>query len=672
MIDPKNYSNSLLHTSSRSKSSVSPASLPGMDESIMTEMTGVGMNEQFFVTNDDNPEAMFDMLTLQSIRERYSDIDDNKVSSTEDISAAAISDQEFDNFVRDFPIDDSISECFAAASTDQIVPSVNVLTKNANSPSKQNKLKKKLVQRNGNEETILSDEDSRSSDSKRSKLIGNLFGRKNKAKDGYKPLKQTDTSTGNDITDAIIDACEHITKSYKKPKSSSASNSVTSDKSVKKEKIGKPLGNSDSNSEKSRTLSPNGSPNKALKNNEKVQLRKLPPLPDPEVLTTINKIKEVYPLPVQSLHDSLNRIAAKRAMHAGNSIFENIDNCSDEQLIQDLTSLPENDVIQQRDKHGNTILHRCILANKEDTALVLLANYPDLVLIVNNEGLTASDLIVKVGSLKCLKFLLETQYKSSEIETLARITNIAAENNQIESLKEIITYLLEHRSSQTLPTDLDGNTAAHVAAINGQLNCLQLLVENGFSLWNANKAGHRPMQLAIQNEHLECFHYLLMLECSQCLIRQATTEAVRAERLKSQRVSVQTSMQQLGQHLSRYYTQFNDALRNLLESRANILHSVDSVYSCTSNIVQNTELQHDEVLRNDIENLKAEMERLQDLLEFSPLATSSDILSRMVSGFQELLVSEKESSELDRDTDFKTEDALKEWSIFLWTGYMVP
>lgn len=69
------------------------------------------------------------MLTLQSIRERYSDIDDNKVSSTEDISAAAavISDQEFDNFVRDFPIDDSISECFAA-SADQIVPSVNVVS----------------------------------------------------------------------------------------------------------------------------------------------------------------------------------------------------------------------------------------------------------------------------------------------------------------------------------------------------------------------------------------------------------------------------------------------------------------------------------------------------------------------------------------------------------------
>lgn len=146
-------------------------------------------------------------------------------------------------------------------------------------------------------------------------------------------MKQTDSSTGNDITDAIIDACEHITKSYKKPKSSSAANSVTSDKSVKKEKVGKPTGSSDSNSEKSRTLSPNGSPIKTLKNHEKVQLRKLPPLPVPEVATNVSMSKDVYPPPVQSMHDSLNRIAIKRTLHTGNSIFENIDNCSDEQLV---------------------------------------------------------------------------------------------------------------------------------------------------------------------------------------------------------------------------------------------------------------------------------------------------------------------------------------------------
>lgn len=55
------------------------------------------------------------------------------------------------------------------------------------------------------------------------------------------------------------------------------------------------------------------------------------------------------------------------------------------------------------------------------------------------------------------------------------------------------------------------------------------------------------------------------------------------------------------------------------------------------------------------------MERLQDLLEFSPLASSSDILSRMVSGFQELLVSEKESTELENDMDVNTEDTLNKW-----------
>jgi hypothetical protein len=67
------------------------------------------------------------------------------------------------------------------------------------------------------EEMILSDDESRSSDSKRSKLIGHIFNRKQKGKENMKPIKGSDSKENGDITGAIIDACEHITKTYKQP-----------------------------------------------------------------------------------------------------------------------------------------------------------------------------------------------------------------------------------------------------------------------------------------------------------------------------------------------------------------------------------------------------------------------------------------------------------------------
>lgn len=110
------------------------------------------------------------------------------------------------------------------------------------SPLKQNRLKKKLNQKSPNEELILSDEESRSSDSKRSKLIGNIFSRNRKGKENIKPSKEPEVKDQTDITGQIINACEHITKTYKqKPETQST------DKSQKRDQ------------NKNHTISPNNS-----------------------------------------------------------------------------------------------------------------------------------------------------------------------------------------------------------------------------------------------------------------------------------------------------------------------------------------------------------------------------------------------------------------------------
>lgn len=120
----------------------------------------------------------------------------------------------------------------------------------------------------------MSDEESRSSDSKRSKLIGNIFNRNRKGKENIKPTKEVDTKDNNDITGQIIDACEHITKTYKQVSKQETQNT---EKSPKR----------DSNKN---VISPNGSINSepchasrrtslGTRSRDSSSSRRLPPVP---------------------------------------------------------------------------------------------------------------------------------------------------------------------------------------------------------------------------------------------------------------------------------------------------------------------------------------------------------------------------------------------------------
>lgn len=52
-----------------------------------------------------------DFLTMQSLRDRYNEKDLFEV----ELTAPYVNEQDFDNYVREFVIDDAISECFAAS-----------------------------------------------------------------------------------------------------------------------------------------------------------------------------------------------------------------------------------------------------------------------------------------------------------------------------------------------------------------------------------------------------------------------------------------------------------------------------------------------------------------------------------------------------------------------------
>ena len=70
-----------------------------------------------------------DILTIQSMQERYSDTDQPEVKpSIRASDVDLITDQDFDNFVNEFPIDDSISECFAGTDDTKLLIKSTVST----------------------------------------------------------------------------------------------------------------------------------------------------------------------------------------------------------------------------------------------------------------------------------------------------------------------------------------------------------------------------------------------------------------------------------------------------------------------------------------------------------------------------------------------------------------
>lgn len=102
--------------------------------------------------------------------------------------------KDFENFVWEFFIDDSILECFVFIDLfedvlNEVIEFVVDLFE-INFQGCQSKFKKKY--RINYEEIIFSDEDLKLSDFKWLKFIFNLFGKKNKNKEGYKVFKQSD------------------------------------------------------------------------------------------------------------------------------------------------------------------------------------------------------------------------------------------------------------------------------------------------------------------------------------------------------------------------------------------------------------------------------------------------------------------------------------------------
>ncbi|KAK3100582.1 hypothetical protein FSP39_022143 [Pinctada imbricata] len=435
------------------------------------------MSDQGY-TAEENPEAMFDMLTIQTLRERYQGAEQVEMTDGRPL----INDQEFEIFVREFPIDDSISECFSSPDNPVRKSAALPTPKSNNStPVKQNKLKKKLQQRTVQEDNVLSDEDTKSSDSKRSKLTGisSLFGKKNKNKEGYRPLESGEERESPDITNAIINACANITNDYtsngsKRNAQDSVSKGETSSRTRRETKAsgrrkdGSVILEEDKDKETRKGSIENGL-------TDLLTVRGLPPVPS----TSSAKLND-------------------------RDLYNHDRDTSDLDNFRSGVSKKESPVVRR----------------KQTTSKSGTNPDPEVEEIERLLALTDDAMI---GQTECVRCFMEQMSLHGTVEQtlMSELFAMAVQYNKADSLAEIIPYYDADPPSQ-LPRDQHGDTAAHLAAKEGKLECLQVLLENGFDVLKANNDGQTVLQTALNYRQQTVYKYLILYQTCQCLLQQTT------------------------------------------------------------------------------------------------------------------------------------------------------
>ncbi|XP_069120941.1 uncharacterized protein [Argopecten irradians] len=563
----------LLHTSSSSRSSLSPDS---SFDAFLRSHTGNAM-DPYMASLDDNPEALFDILTIQSMHERYSDSEKTEVSNESFGDVALVTDKDFENFVREFPIDDSISECFAANKFDITATTVNSAYRQPQ--PRPNKLKKKHIPNGTHDNHILSDDDSKSSDSKKSKL-GNLFHRKPKVKDQQKSIHAVDSQNGGQGGETAVGV------------------KVTRE-------------------ETSRSQS---SP------------RKLPPLPKIKGGSSAGSTKG-------STDSRRSKSSSQQEMKYWFTIIDAEDD--EDKIIQTLSSWPMERLRKLRDGQGNTLLHRAAMVDKTKVITELGARFPELIYDLNYDRLSSLDVSVQCGKSMAMNALLRLQYgdEAPPGERVGKLLEVATKKGECGCLERLLGFLPREEGGElVLPKNSSGDTAAHIAAANGHVTCLHVMIEHGYSGWTENAEGLHPMHVAVHHNQMACYHFFLLHQCCKCLLRGHRADGLTVKRVQSSRMSTQSAIEQLEQRLIRHQKNVLDTLTNSAETQLTITDSLASIYGKLEALLDGMGADKGGQLRTQLDNIRAEGERLQDLFEFSPLTSTSELLSKVLNDFSQLSI----------------------------------
>lgn len=173
-------------------------------------------------------------------------------------------------------------------------------------------------------------------------------------------------------------------------------------------------------------------------------------------------------------------------------------------------------VVRITDAFGNTALHKAAEAGSLSTLQWLVSRLPNDCLghVTNGENLSLLAVAVKYGSVQCVNWLLEETSAADEISNLASrsaLIHEAIQHEQDGSLRCLLAYIRDKHLELDV-TDSSGVTLAHVAAREGQISCLQALVDHNIDVTSEDKDGRSPADYAYAAGQTSCGRYLVMEE----------------------------------------------------------------------------------------------------------------------------------------------------------------
>lgn len=186
----------------------------------------------------------------------------------------------------------------------------------------------------------------------------------------------------------------------------------------------------------------------------------------------------------------------------------------------------------EQDENGDTCLHEAITRGFLEVALALIraAPVPRLLDTANDDDQTALHLAVATGQWKLARWLVVAGARpcprnlqgDSPLHIAARTGDIACSKAITDPVQqqERDVLNLQYPPQPYYPVDLDqwnydGQTCAHVAALNGHIDVLRHLVWYGADI-NARegKSGYTPLHIAIQRGDEKLTNFLLK-ECKK-------------------------------------------------------------------------------------------------------------------------------------------------------------
>lgn len=161
------------------------------------------------------------------------------------------------------------------------------------------------------------------------------------------------------------------------------------------------------------------------------------------------------------------------------------------------------------DKKGNTLLHLAITRYKksQDNSLIWLLLERGVDKNARNKlGLTPSHIAATAGYGSVLWLLLENGADMARVDNNRRTPLHWAIP---EGHREIASLLLERAKNLVSVTDDQKQTALHIAALNGTLRIVQLLLRHGAKMDNCDRSGFTPLHQAVRMQHHEVVHFLV-------------------------------------------------------------------------------------------------------------------------------------------------------------------